>query len=127
MKANTVFITSIIILFLLFVLSGCNKSNNSTESNTESNTSNSVVSIGGHVYICNSANIPIQGAVVGTSLDTIITITDSLGSFMLITHTAAHYASTPYTIYITASGYQPGGGTWSWGDHPINQVFCLSH
>jgi hypothetical protein len=123
MKLNYFFIAGIMLTLLLFILFGCDKNSNSPESNTN----NDVVNIGGHVYLSNSANIPIPNATVGTSLDTVKTITDSLGSFMLTTITPAHYSTTPYTIYITASGYQSGGGTWRWGDHPINQVFYLSH
>lgn len=115
-----IFSSFAILIFASFV---CDKNSNPTESNTN----NDVVSIGGHVFYNNATNIPIQGAVVGTSLDSLTTITDSNGSFLLITKTPAHYSTTPYTIIITASGYQTGGGTWSWGDHPVNQVFYLSH
>ncbi len=89
-------------------------------------TPNDVVTIGGHVDDCSNMNAPIQGAVVGTSLDSITATTDVNGSFQLITNTPAHYSSTAYMIVIRASGYQTGGGTWVWGDHPINQVFCCS-
>lgn len=74
--------------------------------------------------VTNSA--PIAGAILGTSLDSATTVTDAAGHFRLVTATAAHYCCTPYTIYISAAGYQSFAGTWSWGDYPVDQVFQLT-
>jgi hypothetical protein len=123
MRTNNVFLIVTCFTLLLLVSLGCDKDTKPTESST----SNDVVTIGGHVYNCNNMNTTIQGAVVGTSLDSLTAITDASGNFQLRTNTPAHYSNTPYTIAINASGYQTGGGTWVWGDHPINQIFCLSH
>ncbi|MDA3832705.1 MAG: hypothetical protein PF495_04850, partial [Spirochaetales bacterium] len=88
------------------------------------------VSIDGNVfegegYLADHTN-PVQGAVVSTSLDSQTAITDANGHFFLQTNTPAEYSSTPYTITISASGYQTYSGTWTWGDHPVGQEFCLS-
>ena len=129
MKLNNAFIRAACFTTLLFISLSCDKDTKPTESSNNSGTSisNDVVTIGGHVSDCSNINSPIQGAVVGTSLDSSKAITDASGSFQLRTNTPAHYSNTPYTIVINAAGYQTGGGTWTWGDHPINQVFCLSH
>ncbi len=105
---------------LLISTMSCDKNNETTESND-------FVIIEGYVCDCNNTIIPIQGAIIGTSLDTKTAVSDAKGYFILKTITTANYSSTPYTIFINSPGYQTGGGTWVWGDHPTNQVFCLNH
>ncbi len=85
----------------------------------------SKVNIEGHVYESGTNN-PISGAVVSTSLDEVTVATDSNGHFFLQTITDANYATTPYTITISASGYTTYSENHSWGDHPSDQVFYLS-
>lgn len=68
---------------------------------------------------------PIAGAVVATSLDSVSVVTDSNGNFFLQTQTPSVYSSTPYTITVTKSGFQPFSGYWIWGDHPGGLVFEL--
>ena len=84
------------------------------------------VSIEGHVYVYETSN-PISGAIVSTSLDGVTATTDSNGHFFLQTETVANYATTPYTITISATGYATFSGEHSWGDHPVGQVFYLSY
>lgn len=76
---------------------------------------------------------PIAGATVGTSLDTVTAITDGTGRFFLATDTpvssdpaGGNYRSTPYTIRVSAPGYQPISTVLSWGAFPTGQTFCLA-
>lgn len=69
---------------------------------------------------------PIQGAVVSTSLDSETATTDASGRFCLVTRTFPHFCCTPYTITISASGFETFSGTWIWGDHPTGQEFFLT-
>ncbi|MBW2738280.1 MAG: hypothetical protein JRE64_05400 [Deltaproteobacteria bacterium] len=82
--------------------------------------------IEGHVYVAGTSNSPVQGAVVSTSLDSQTATTDANGHFFLQTNTLAEYSSTPYTITISASGYQTYSVEHTWGDHPVDQVFTIS-
>ncbi|MDL1964330.1 MAG: hypothetical protein LWW98_08375 [Deltaproteobacteria bacterium] len=84
------------------------------------------VHIEGHVYKAGTT-IPVQGAVVSTSLDLQTAVTDANGHFFLQTNTLTGYSSTPYTITILASGYLTYSETHTWGDHPINQVFYVNY
>ncbi|HJW73924.1 MAG TPA: carboxypeptidase-like regulatory domain-containing protein [Geothrix sp.] len=72
------------------------------------------------------AVIPIHGAVVSTSLDGQTITTDAAGHFFLQTTAAPNYASTPYTITITAAGYTTYSLSAIWGDHPVGQSFTLA-
>ena len=123
MKINNTIIMVLCFALLNLLSLGCNNDDGPSGSNND----NGPVSISGHVYFGPATSIPIRGAVVGTSLDSVTAVTDSSGSFHLVTITPPHYSSTPYTITISASGYQTGGGTWRWGDHPVDQVFYLVH
>lgn len=82
--------------------------------------------IEGHVYAAGTSNSPVQGAVVSTSLDSQTATTDANGHFFLQTNTLAEYSSTPYTITISASGYQTYSVEHTWGDHPVDQVFIIN-
>lgn len=86
---------------------------------------NEFVTIDGHVYEEGSNN-PIPGARIATSLDGMEIRTDSTGHFFLQTYTPDNYSDTPYTITISATGYQTFSNTHTWGDHPSGQVFYLS-
>ena len=86
---------------------------------------NEFVTIDGHVYEEGSNN-PIPGARIATSLDGMEIRTDSTGHFFLQTYTPDNYSDTPYTITISATGYQTFSDTHTWGDHPSGQVFYLS-
>jgi hypothetical protein len=82
------------------------------------------VSIEGHVFVSGTST-PVPGAIVGTSLDAARDTTDGAGHFNLVTTTSGNHCCTPYTITISAPGYQPFSGTWVWGDHPTGQTFQL--
>ena len=70
--------------------------------------------------------IPIPGAMVSTSLDSETATTDEGGRFCLVTKTFPHFCCTPYTITISASGFETFSGTGIWGDHPTGQEFFLT-
>jgi hypothetical protein len=81
--------------------------------------------------VCRPA--PITGAIVGTSLDSVTATTDGTGRFFLATDTpvssdptGGNYRSTPYTIRVSAPGYQPISTVLGWGAFPTGQTFCLS-
>lgn len=70
--------------------------------------------------------IPIPGAVVSTSLDSETATTDEGGRFCLVTRTFPHFCCHPYTITISASGFETFSGTEIWGDRPTGQEFFLT-
>ena len=82
------------------------------------------VTIAGQV-VDGDSGTPIPGALVSTSLDTETATTDGGGQFELLTDTAGDYCCTPYTIFIDAPGYIPFAGTFTWGGHPVGQLFGL--
>jgi hypothetical protein len=85
-----------------------------------------MIAIQGHV-LTQGTSAPIAGAVVGTSLDGATAVTDSGGSFFLITQTPSTGNGTlVYTITVTKSGYQTYSSSGSWGDEPRGQTILLN-
>ena len=70
-------------------------------------------------------NVAISGAVVSTSLDSETATTDASGKFFLQTSTKGDYSSTPYTVNVSAEGYETESLTLAWGDRAENQTFQL--
>lgn len=84
------------------------------------------VTIEGRVFLSGTGET-IPGAIVKTSLDQQMARTDSSGHFLLQTATngRGNYAKKPYTITISADGYQTFSQAHTWGDYPSNQLFYL--
>ncbi|MEQ1533689.1 MAG: hypothetical protein HOO97_05845 [Sideroxydans sp.] len=83
------------------------------------------VTMSGHVYVAGSS-VPIQGAIISLSIATQTAVTDANGYFSLVTTAPANYCCTPYTVSVSATGYQTGGGNATWGDHATNLGFPLT-
>ncbi len=117
-----------VILFLMMCLALACTNEDSSEDSSEGNeeiTSENVI-IEGKVFDGNNST-PIQGAVVGTSLDSKTATTNVSGDFKLVTNTSSNSGNTPYTITITAAGFQKYSQSFLWGGHPTNQKFYLYH
>lgn len=62
---------------------------------------------------------PVAGALVSVSVDAVTsTTTRDDGTFYLQTTTQAAYATTAYTLSVTAQGYADYAQSAVWGDHP---------
>jgi hypothetical protein len=82
------------------------------------------ITIQGTVWRDSTQTTPVPGTVVGTSLDTRTTLTDSSGRFFLETDTPGNnYNSTPYTIIMQFGDTSKDFGPWTWGAQPREQSF----
>lgn len=85
------------------------------------------ISISGYVQnIYNKDRI--AGAIVSTSLDSVTATTDYYGFFSLYTDTRPpNSLDIPYTINISASGYEQFSINKIWGNQQGNVIFEMSH
>lgn len=68
---------------------------------------------------------PIEGAVVGTSIDGQTATTDAAGRFFLETEATGDFGSTEYTITVTAAGFETLNESNLWGQNPTGLEFFL--
>ena len=69
---------------------------------------------------------PIPGAVVGTSIDGQTATTDGAGRFRLQTQARGNWCCTPYTVTVTAAGFETFSLSFAWGQRPTGQEFFLT-
>ena len=82
------------------------------------------VSIEGTV-ISTIGTTPIAGAVIGTSIDGQTATTDGTGSFRLETVATGDWCCTPYTITVSATGFETFSQSDVWGQHPVGHEYFL--
>jgi hypothetical protein len=69
---------------------------------------------------------PVSGAVVSTSLDGQTAITDANGDFILAAQAEGDFSGVPYTVTVTADGFEPWTETRDWGNFPLYEFFILT-
>lgn len=84
-----------------------------------------MITIEGDIFEKNTTT-PLKGALIGSSLDSASAVSDADGHFQLTTGVAAGGSTAPYTLTISANGYQTLTLNKTWGDHATGQIFYLS-
>ena len=77
------------------------------------------------VVLSQNGGTPINAAVISTSIDGQTATTDATGRFRLETVATGDWCCTPYTLTISASGFQTFSQSHVWGQNPIGQEFFL--
>lgn len=83
------------------------------------------IAVQGTVWQDYAKTAPVAGAVVGTSLDEQVTLTDAKGTFFLVNDTPAQNGEANYSIEVSKGAQSRSFGPYQWGDQPRQQDFIL--